>query len=192
MTRARLQYGPPSMDKALAALPVVAEFARRLDIAGIVDRACPIRGVAILTHGQVIEALIANRLSAPAPLLHVEDWARAWGIEEIFGIDPDTLNDDRVGRALDALAPALEGVVGSVGATAIAAFGIDVACLHWDMTSISLYGATRRPRRDSWSPASATPRIAVPISARSRRVWPPPAMVGYPSFTGPMGAGPGR
>jgi len=36
----RVRYGPPSIDKALGALPVVAAFCRRLDIAGIVDRAC--------------------------------------------------------------------------------------------------------------------------------------------------------
>jgi len=35
----------------------------------------------------------------------------------------------------------LEGIVGSVGARAIASFGVDVARIHWDMTSISLYGA---------------------------------------------------
>ncbi|MGH9181329.1 MAG: IS1634 family transposase, partial [Acidimicrobiales bacterium] len=136
-----VEYGPPSMDKALGALPVVAEFCRRLDIAGIVDRASPVREVALLTHGQVIEALVANRLTSPAPLVHVEDWARAWAVEEIFGIDPDALNDDRIGRALDAVAPKLGQIVGSVGVAAIAAFGVDVARLHWDMTSISLYGA---------------------------------------------------
>jgi len=128
-------------DKTLGALPVVAEFARRLDLAGIVDRACPVRDLALLTHGQVIEALVANRLTSPAPLVHVEDWARQWATQEIFGIDPAALNDDRIGRALDAIAPQLEAIVGSVGATAIAAFGLDVARLHWDMTSISLFGA---------------------------------------------------
>src|SRR5260370_13818578 len=129
------------MDKALGALPVVAEFCRRLDIAGIVDRVCPVREVAILTHGQVIEALVANRLTQRQALVHVEGWARASAVPEIFGIDASALNDDRIGRALDAVAPELEGIVGSVGAVAIAAFGIDVAHLHWDMTSISLYGA---------------------------------------------------
>ena len=141
MPQPRIQYGPPSMDKALGALPVVAEFCRRLDIAGIVDRACPVREVAILTHGQVIEALVANRLTSPQPMVHVEAWAGAWAVPEVFGIDASALNDDRIGRALDAVAPRLEAIVGSVGATAIAAFGIDVARLHWDMTSISLYGA---------------------------------------------------
>lgn len=133
------------MEKVLGALPVVAEFCRRLDIAGIVDRACPVRDLALVTHGQVIEALIANRLTSPAPLVHVSDWAKAWSVEEVFGIDPGALNDDRVGRALDAVAPELDGIVGSIGAGAIATFGIDVARLHWDMTSISLYGDYDRP-----------------------------------------------
>src|SRR5260370_7159993 len=133
------------MDKALGALPVVAEFCRRLDIAGIVDRVCPVREVAILTHGQVIEALVANRLTSPQPLVHVEGWARAWAVPEIFGIDASALNDDRIGRALDAVAPELEAIVGSVGAVAIAAFGIDVARLHWAMTSIPLYPPPHNP-----------------------------------------------
>jgi len=45
-----------------------------------------------------------------------------------------------VGRALDAVAPALAGIVGSVGVNAIARFGIDTSRIHWDMTSISLFG----------------------------------------------------
>ena len=120
---------------------MVARFCERLDIRGIVDRAVPIRDdVAILTHGQVIEALIANRLTSPQPLVHVEKWAEAWAVEEIFGAEPSALNDDRIGRALDAVAPHLEGIVGSIGARAIAEFGLDVSRLHWDMTSISMQG----------------------------------------------------
>jgi transposase len=129
------------VSKRLGALPVAAAFLRRLDVAGIIDTLCPIRDVADLTHGQVIEALIANRLSAPAPLVHIADWARVWAVEEVLGVDPVLLNDDRCGRALDALAPVAEQVAGAVGAAAITAFGIDVARLQWDMTSISLHGA---------------------------------------------------
>jgi len=129
------------VEKTLGALPVVATFCQRLDLQGIVDRACPVREVATLTHGQVIEVLVANRLTSPAPLRRVEDWAAAWAVPEVFGIASQALNDDRIGRALDAIAPKLEAIVGSVGAQAIAAFGLEVARLHWDMTSISLYGA---------------------------------------------------
>lgn len=158
MTRSQVRYGPPSAEKALGALPVVAGFCRRLDIAGIVDRACPVRDIAYATHGQVIEALVANRLTSPAPLVRVEDWARAWAVEEIFSIQPELLNDDRIGRALDAVAPELDGIVGSAGAAAIAGFGVDVARIHWDMTSISLFGAYASPDGDYIEPRFGHPK----------------------------------
>jgi len=146
------------VEKALGALPVVASFCRRLDLQGIVDRACPIREVATLTHGQVIQVLVANRLTSPTPLWRVEDWARAWAVEEVFGIPPAALNDDRIGRALDAIAPRLDQLVGSVGAQAIAAFGVQVARLHWDMTSISLYGAYEDPEQGFIAPRFGHPK----------------------------------
>lgn len=147
-----------SRDKLLGSLPVLAEFCRRLDIRGVVDRACPVRDVAHLTHGQVIEALVANRLTSPQPLMHVEAWAREWAVPEVFGIEPGLLNDDRIGRALDALAPVLEGIVGSVGARAIEEFGIDVSRIHWDMTSISLFGAYDSADGDFARPAFGHPK----------------------------------
>lgn len=158
MTRRQVRYGPPSVEKALGALPVVAEFCRRLDIAGIVDRACPVRDIAYATHGQVIEALVANRLTSPTPLVHVEDWARAWAVEEVFGLSAEVLNDDRIGRALDAAAPELDGIVGSVGARAIASFGVDVSRIHWDMTSISLFGAYASSDNDYIEPRFGHPK----------------------------------
>src|SRR5665811_1521663 len=162
MARRPSVIGPPSTHKLLGALPVVAGSARRLDIAGIIDRACPIRELATLSHGQVIEVLIANRLTSPRALVHVADWARTWAVSEVFGADPDALNDDRIGRALDALAPVLEQVVGSVGLSAIAAFGLDVSRLHWDMTSISLFGAYPNTDDDF-----ATPRFGHPKDRRT-------------------------
>jgi hypothetical protein len=146
------------VEKALGALPVVAGFCRRLDLRGIVDRVCPVRQVATLTHGQVIQALVANRLTSPTPLRRVEDWAATWAVTEVFGIPPEALNDDRIGRALDAIAPRLERIVGSVGARAIAAFGLEVARLHWDMTSISLYGAYDDPEEGFIAPRFGHPK----------------------------------
>src|SRR6266705_2307951 len=121
----------------------------------------PVREVALATHGQVIEALVANRLTSPAPLVHVQDWAGRRSVDEVWGIDPTVLNDVRIGRALDAIAPGLEQIVGSVGARAIGAFGLDVARLHWDLTSISLYGAYPDP--DDGFPA---PRYGHPKDRR--------------------------
>ena len=131
----------PVLEKRLGSLPAIADFSRRLDIAGIIDGLCPIRDVALATHGQVIEVLIANRLTSPSAMVGVTDWAKAWAVPEVYGVAASALGDDRLGRALDAIAEQVDTIVGSVGAAAIDAFGIDVTRLHWDMTSISLYGA---------------------------------------------------
>jgi transposase len=127
--------------KRLGGLPAVAEILRRLDVAGVVDELCPVRSDAELTHGQVVEVLIANRLTSPMPLQRVGDWASAWAAEEVFGTEAALLNDDRLARALDAIAPRLAEISGTVAAGAIGEFGIDVAKIHWDMTSMSVFGA---------------------------------------------------
>ncbi|WP_259406140.1 DUF4277 domain-containing protein [Microbispora sp. H10885] len=154
LVRQRAQWGGASVEKMLGALPVIAGFCARLRIRELADAACPVRDVAELTRGQVIEVLVANRLTSPAPLVHVQEWARAWAVGEAFGIEPDLLNDDRIGRALDAIAPHLDLLAGSVGLAAIEAFGLDVTRLHWDMTSISLHGDY-----DDADPAFARPRF---------------------------------
>ncbi|MDT3443630.1 IS1634 family transposase [Pseudofrankia sp. BMG5.37] len=152
-------YGPPSVEKPLGALPVVRDYLDRLGLVDTIDRLAPIRDkVNRATHGEVIAALVANRLTSPTPLLHVATWAREWAVEEVFGVAPDVLNDDRVGRALDALAPVCEAVVGSVGAAAIAAFGLDVSRVHWDMTSISLHGAYPEVDEDYATPKYGRPK----------------------------------
>ncbi|GAA4225183.1 transposase [Streptosporangium album] len=70
--------------------------------------------------GQVIEVLVANRLTSPAPLVHVRDRARTWAAGE--------------------------------------AFGIDVARLHRDMTSISLHGDYEQTEPGFARPRSGHPK----------------------------------
>ena len=151
-------YGPPSLDRALGSLPVIASFLDQLNVAGIIDELCPIRDVALATHGRVIEAMIANRLTSPTPLVRVIDWACAWAVEHCFGLAPEVLNDDRLGRALDAIAPHLDQIAGTIGARAITRFGVDVSQIHWDMTSISLYGAYEQADEDYAQPRFGHPK----------------------------------
>ena len=86
------------LEKQLGSLPVIAEYSRRLDIAGIVDRACLMRDVGPLSHGQVIEALIANRLTSPKAMVAIADWAHAWAVEEVY---EGTLSPDLRQRLLE-------------------------------------------------------------------------------------------
>jgi transposase len=125
----------------VGALPLVAPILERLDVAGIVDRACPMRGRAHLTHGEVITALVANRLTAPRPLYDVAGWANAYAVNDWLGTPGALLNDDRLGRALDALAGHIDEVASAAAMAAVGAFGIDAARLHWDFTSVAFCGA---------------------------------------------------
>ena len=118
----------------------------------------PIGDVATVSAGQAIEAMICNRLTSPAPLVHIGDWARDWAVPEVLGIPALALNDDKLGRTLDAIAPHLEEITGTVAVRAIGAFGIDISQLHWDMTSFSLYGAYDLPDEDYPAPAYGHPK----------------------------------
>lgn len=72
------------VSKRLGALPVAAEFLRRLDVAGIVDRLRSPDSRADVTHGRVIEVVVANRLTAPASLFRVGDGA--YSCEAVKGL----------------------------------------------------------------------------------------------------------
>ena len=71
---------PARQIKMLGSLPVIASFCRRLDISGVIDDLVPIRDVATVSTGQAIEAMVCNRLTSPAPLVHTGDWARTWDL----------------------------------------------------------------------------------------------------------------
>ena len=77
---------PEQQIKMLGSLPVIASFCRRLDISGVIDSLVPIRNVATITAGRAVEAMVCNRLTSPAPLVHVQDWARTWAVPEVLGI----------------------------------------------------------------------------------------------------------
>ena len=125
----------------VGALPLVVPLLERLDVAGIVDRACPMRGRAHLTHGEVIAAMVANRLTAPRPLYDVAGWANTYATNDWLGTPGPLLNDDRLGRALDAMSGHIDEIASAVALAAIGSFGIDAARLHWDFTSVAFCGA---------------------------------------------------
>src|SRR5713101_1393139 len=126
--------------RLLGSLPVIADFARRLGIETTIDQTCPSRGNALLTHGQVALAIIANRLTQPQAMYQLWAWAAAWGVREVFGVNPDCLNDDRLGRCLDALAPQIDAIQGTMIVAAVREFDLDLSQLHWDLTSVVLQG----------------------------------------------------
>jgi len=135
-------------------LLLVACYLDRLGLASIVDQQLPQRGRAQLTHGEVVAALVANRLAAPSPLYDIAGWASSAAMTEVFKIPGALLNDDRLGRTLDALAPVTEQIRGTLMLAAIQRFGVDAARLHLDLTTLRVAGAYEGSAlvRKGWGP----------------------------------------
>jgi len=137
---ARLDPPPWGTRREVGPLLLVRHYLDRLGLVRLVDETIPQRGRAQLTHGEVVAALVANRLAAPAPLYDVAGWASGAAVHELLGVPGMLLHDDRLGRGLDAFAPVAETVRGAVMLAAIEALGADAARLHLDLTALTVAG----------------------------------------------------
>jgi hypothetical protein len=138
---ARLDPPRIGVRREVGPLLLVCHFLEQLRLVQIIDRYLPQRGRAELRTGEVIAALIANRLCAPAPLYDIAAWGSSAALQELLGVPGMLLNDDRLGRALEAFAPVAEAIRGAAALAAIEAFGADAARLHLDLTSLRVAGA---------------------------------------------------
>ncbi len=178
---ARLDPPMVGVRREVGPLLVVASVLSRLGLAGIVEAHLPERLRSRCSPAEVVVALIANRLCAPSPLYDVAGWGSGAAIQEVFGIPPMLLNDDRLGRVLEDFAPVAESVRGAVMLRAIETFGLDASRLHLDLTAMRVagayensalvakgWGADRRVARQVQALA-VTNRQGVPIYVRPER-----------------------
>ena len=138
---ARLDPPLVGVRREVGPLLLAAHFISELDLVATVDRALPQRGRQQLSVGEVCAALICSRLCSPSPLYDVAGWASGTALQELVGIPPALLNDDRLGRGLEALAVYAESLRGALAARAIERFGIDAGRLHVDLTTLRVAGA---------------------------------------------------
>src|SRR5216684_8595581 len=140
---ARLHQPPPGTRRHVGPLLIVAHYLRALGVAQIVDAAIPRRGKALASHGEITAVLAASRLAAPAPLYDIAGWASSAAVPELLGTPAVLLNDDRLGRSLEALAGVAEDVRGQLMLTAIREFPTvaDASRLHLDLTAVRFAGS---------------------------------------------------
>ncbi len=111
---------------------------RTMRLREVIDRLLPTE--AELSHGTVIEALVLNRLTSPEPLYEIEAWAQESGFGLLTGQDPARFNDDRLGRALDALALKVRDAQALVTPHVVTVFGLRVGDAHYDTTTAYFEG----------------------------------------------------
>ncbi len=138
---ARLDPPMAGTRRSVGPLLVVEHFLRELNVKDTVDGALPRSARSILSVGEVVCALVASRLCSPSPLYDIAGWASGAAVQELLGIPPALLNDDRLGRALETFAVYAEDLRSRVAARAIERFGVDAGRLHVDLTTVGVSGA---------------------------------------------------
>jgi transposase len=129
--------------RTLGAIPLVVPLLEQVGLRELVNRRChpTAHDTGDLDLGLVTLLLVLNRLLAPQPLVHVETWLAGTVLPDLLAVEAAQVNDDRLARALDALAPHLDALWQDLVVAAIRAFDLDLRQLCYDLTSVSFCGA---------------------------------------------------
>jgi len=128
----------------LGGLPLVNHIAERLGLPGLLEAFLPAGDARVkLAPASAVRLVVANLVLGREPLYALGEWAARYapGLLGLADTELGTVNDDRVGRALETLFDAdRASLLTAVVLAAVREFGIDTAQLHNDSTSISVSG----------------------------------------------------
>jgi hypothetical protein len=123
-------------------LRLILKYLDRVGLIEIINQYCPRRpNEDGISDGEAIAALVINRMLAPCALSNVATWVEQSGLHLLLGIaDPQKFNYDRLVDALLAVYLHWSEIAAEVTLRAVAAFGLKVETVHYDLTSILFYG----------------------------------------------------
>ncbi len=124
----------------LGPLALVGPLLERMQVADIIDRHLPPDPQLEFSHGQVLSLLLAARLSSPTALVNVSAWAEKTGADVLWNLPADKLNDDRLGRALDAFFDQRHSILGCVAEHVLRTANVAGDRLHFDPTHVLFHG----------------------------------------------------
>ena len=142
--------------RQLGALPVLYGLLEVLRVRDIINRHCPTR--AEVDHGTVALVLVLNRLTIPSPLYQVADWLAQTVLVYTLGIPAAKFNDDRLGRALDAIRPHCREIWQDVVHRALIQAEIDLSLIFYDLTAFIVHGTYTGSQHVDFGFAHNTPK----------------------------------
>src|SRR5262245_55411330 len=93
----------PVEGRNFGALAVIWPLLERMQGVPILNQHLPADPQAEFDHGTVLSLLVAARLYSPVALVNVAQWAADSGADILWNLPLAKINDDRLGRSLDAL-----------------------------------------------------------------------------------------
>jgi transposase len=132
---------------ALGGLPIINHVLDRLGLPALLAGVLPAEDARQkLAPAAAIRLVVTNLVLGREPLYGLGEWVARYdpGLLGLTEADVDVLNDDRVGRALEALFDAdRASLLTAVVLRAVSEFDVDTSQLHNDSTSISVHGDYR-------------------------------------------------
>ncbi len=122
-------------------LPIVKQFANQINLVETVNTM--VDSQMQLPPGQAVLAMVLDTLSGRTPLYRLKDFFHEKDTELMLGtaIDPEYFSDHNLGRVLDKIYDTgAQAIFSQLSQNAIKRFGIDSRNVHFDTTSISVYG----------------------------------------------------
>lgn len=144
--------GTELVELRVGAMPIVNRFVSRLGLEALFDAYVPGDPRAAMAPSASLLVLLRVLVVERAPVYKIAEWARdrpaaCLGLAEAGA---EALNDDRLGRALDALFKAdRASMLTRLMCAVIETFAISVSELHNDATTVHMQGAYSGPRGDS-------------------------------------------
>ncbi len=126
---------------AFGALAVIEPMIQKIELADIINQHLPVDEQAEFDHGSILSLLTAARLYSPVALSNVSEWAEQSGADVLWGVPAEKLNDDRLGRSLDAFFTQRHSILASLALRVAKKFDIPLDRLHYDPTHILFTGA---------------------------------------------------
>ena len=128
--------------RMIGPLVLTTPVLRQLGLTEIIDRFCPVAEQADMGHGTVAEMVVQCRLTEPLALYDMPDWAERYGMAALYDVleRAEQLNDDRIGRMLDAIYDRRAVIWGELAGRAARAYGLDLSRLHADTAPIKFAG----------------------------------------------------
>jgi transposase len=122
-------------------LPIIKEFAKKIKLVETLD--AMVDSEMELSPGIAVSAMVLDTLSGRTPLYRLEEFFQEKDAELILGHDvkPELFCDYNVGRMLDKIFDAgTQKVFSQLAQNAVNVFDVDPRRLHFDTTSISVFG----------------------------------------------------
>lgn len=157
--------GPTCQEQTLAfgPLALVVPMLQRLGVADSIDAHLPPDPQLRYSHGRVLSLLLAARLCQPTALVNISTWAESSGADLLWNMPAEDLNDDRLGRALDAFFAQRHAIQAAVAAETLRLAELSPSRLHFDPTHLHFHGAysnsVPRPDPFDWPPAQSSAQV---------------------------------